>query len=401
LVRADLLLLAACGLFLLGCRGESESVPAVESNARRPDRHGVYHIQPGDNIQAILDDVAQQSPGATIRVHAGTYRPSRYGQALIHFNRQHDGITLEGEGDVQLTAANPAVANRADKSYPAIVNHVVFFGDQVSSNTVLRNVTITGANGFVGTDAQLPAIESNSPLPELQKGLFFYRDGGAIKIFGRSYPTIENVTVIKNRTGLCGAGVSIEHRGFSERMVVFRNCQFRDNHCPATGSAVDVLGGSAVQLDNCLFVGNIANTGMDAVAAEFGLRYKPEHGCGALTVFPKSRAFVRRCTFTANWNGVDDLGTGSVYEDCIFWHNTAGDGSRPSGPYELDVTDASRVRRCFIDGNILDLQHTIDPKSNTMKPSAPDFNERFEPQMADYQGIGYRVDPPVTQSGDF
>lgn len=380
----------------IGCESSSRR-PVPKSKAPKPDSSGVYHIRPGDDIQAVLDVVAARSPAATIRIHAGTYRPSGYGQALIHFNRVHDGITLEGEGDVVLTAANTDVAHADDSSYPAVVNHVVFFGDQISSNTVLRGVRITGANGFVGTDDELPSIEENSQMPQLRKELFYYLDGGAIKIFGRSYPTIENVDVIENRTRLCGAGVSIEHRGFSAKLVRFRNCRFRDNHCPGTGAAIDVLRGSAVQLDNCLFVGNVANTGMDAIAAEYGLRYKAEHGCGALTVFPKSRAMVRRCTFTANWNGVDDQGTGSVYEDCIFWHNTAGDGSRPAGPYELDIAAGSGVRRCFIEGNILDLQDSIDSQANTMRPLDPDFNDLFEPQSEDYRGIGYRDQPSVIQ----
>ena len=42
-----------------------------------------------------------------------------------------------------------------------------------------------------------------------------------------------------------------------------------------------------------------------------------------MTVFAGSQATVSRCTFTGNWNGVDDAGTGSTYVDSIFWKNTA------------------------------------------------------------------------------
>ena len=66
-----------------------------------------------------------------VYVHAGTYRPAAHGQALIWFNRRHDGITLETVGEVVLTAANPAIADNKAPSFPAVVNHVVYFGDGV------------------------------------------------------------------------------------------------------------------------------------------------------------------------------------------------------------------------------------------------------------------------------
>ncbi|MEO8497254.1 MAG: right-handed parallel beta-helix repeat-containing protein, partial [Planctomycetota bacterium] len=364
---------AVLGISLLtgGCRPHKDTPPRPVEQAARE----VFDVHPGDDVQQVLDEAAlalQGNPSGkvTVRMHAGTYRPLRQGQALIHFNRQHDGITLEGVGQVVLTAANDEVADRADASFPAVVNHVVFFGDGISSRTVLRGMTITGANGFAGNDDSLPAIEPDSDLPQLVKNLFFYLDGGAIKIFGRSYPTIDSVIIEQNSTRLCGAGASVEHRGFLERAAVFRNCVFRNNSCPGTGAAIDVLGGSAAKIENCLFVGNIANTGMDQIATEFGLEYNPEHGCGALTVFPGSRVAVSRCTFTNNWNGADDQGIGSTYLDTIFWKNVAGNRSRPGGPYELDIADASDVRSCFFGGDLVDLRGTIDPARNNL--NAPD-----------------------------
>lgn len=398
-IPAAIVLLVA---FLAGCRSQ---VPTTEPSDERgniaPDASGVFHVQPGENIQTVLDAAAKQAP-AVVKIHAGTYRPSEFGQALIRFNRQHDGLVLEAEGEVVLTAANPVVANPDAPGFPAVVNHVVFFGDGITGKTVLRGVQITGANGFVATDREVPMIEPDSPLPELEKNLFFYADGGAIKIFGRSYPVIEDVDVVENRTRLCGGGVSVEHRGFSDQPAVFRNCRFLNNRCPGTGSAIDVLGGSAVELENCLFAGNIANTGMEAIALEFGLQYKPEHGCGALTVFPESRAAVQRCTFTANWNGVDDEGYSS-YADCVFWHNTATDGSRPGKPYELDIRDASRVRGCMIGGDLPDLQQAVSPEHNDLDPPAPEFDVFFQPSAAGYEGVGYRrpdskVPPPPVSS---
>ena len=392
------LLIAVLGIPLLagGCQPREDA--AAGPIAPKSIEHAapvIHDVYPGDDIQKVLDGAAlalndDLSGKVTVRLRAGTYRPPRHGQALIHFNRRHDGITLEGVGNVVLTAANDKVADRSDASFPAVVNHVVFFGDGVSSRTILRGVTITGANGFAGDDDALPSIEPDSDIPQLAKSLFYYVDGGAIKIFGRSYPTIDSVIVADNYTKLCGAGVSVEHRGFFDSAAVFKNCEFRNNRCPGTGSAIDVLGGSAAEIENCLFVGNIANTGMDQIAAEYGLRYNPEHGCGALTVFPDSRVSVRRCTFTANWNGADDKGVGNAYIDSIFWHNTAGDGSRPGEPYELDIIDARNVRGCYFGGGRVDLRATIDATKNNLQARDPEFDAAYRPLVAEYKNIGYR-----------
>ena len=380
-----------------GCRRTETENGAVSSDAGRD----IVEVYPRDDVQSVLDAAAETLRGApsksiVVRLHEGTYRPQQQGQALLRFNRQHDGITLEGVGKVVLTAANEEVAERGDAGFPAVVNHVVFFGDGISSRTVLRGVTITGANGFFGDDSTLPPIEPDSDLPQLKKALFYYLDGGAIKIFGRSYPTIDNVVIENNVTKLCGAGVSIEHRGFSDNAVSLKNCVFRNNACPGTGAAVDVLGGSAARIENCLFVGNIANTGMERIAAEYGLRYNPEHGCGALTVFPESRVFVRRCTLTGNWNGADDKGVGSSYVDTIFWRNTAGDGSRPGEPYELDIANARNVRGCYFGGTLVDLRGTIDPETNNLSAPDPQFDSLWRPLAEEYKNIGYRPEVGLT-----
>ncbi len=377
-----------CGM-LVGC---SRTQTEVTASLPEPGDDGSFHVYPGEDIQRCLDAAAASSI-KTVTVHAGTYRPAAPAQALIHFTRQHDGITLQGEGEVILSAANADVANPSDRSYPAIVNHVVYFGDGIGGGTTLRGVTLTGANGFVGTDDSLPALEPPSERPEIQtRGMFYYLDGGAIKIFGRSAPLIEDVLVHDNFTRLCGAGVSVEQRGLTAESAVFRDCLFINNRCPGTGAAIDLLSGSSANIENCLFVGNIANTGMDQIAVEFGLTYKPQHGCGALTVFPQSRAEVSRCTFTQNWNAVDDAGQGSRYLDCIFWHNDASDGSRPGGPYELDVA-AAEVRGCWIGGPINDLRGTIDSTANQLNAPDPQLDDTFVPQaqsLSHPQQTGYR-----------
>ncbi len=79
-------------------------------------------------------------------------------------------------------------------------------------------------------------------------------------------PTIENVEVVDNYTSPCGGGVSVEHLDQIQESLLFRNCIFRNNRTQTTGSAVDLLRASHATIENCLFVGNLANLGVDVVA---------------------------------------------------------------------------------------------------------------------------------------
>jgi hypothetical protein len=353
-----------------------------------------YHVHPKDQIQDALEAAARDPVNKTVYVHAGTYRPRARGQALIWFNARHDGITLEAIGDVILTARNPEIADPQAPSYPAVVNHVVYFGDGVSRNTVFRGFKITGANNFTTGSGQQSPIESD----DVRKTPFFFADGGGIKVYARSYPTIEHVEVYGNYTSPCGGGVSVEHLGQVQDSVLFRHCVFRDNRTQITGAAVDLLHGSRATIENCLFVGNVANLGVDYVGMLGGAEYRPEHGSGAMTVFEGSRATVSRTTFTGNWNGVDDNGMGSTYVDTIFWKNNLRGGISPGSRYEVDITDGTGVRGCFIHGDVSDLRGTVDQKANTFDPPDPRFDAQYSPQASQYASVGYRpVKPPTSQ----
>jgi hypothetical protein len=384
-------------------------VPAAAAGVA-PDpqpEHGAYHVRPGQNIQRALDLAAANPECKIVKVHDGTYSPSARGQALIAFNYRHDGVQLIAEGAVTLSAANPQIADPKSGSYPAVVNHVVYFGDGVSRNTVLRGFRITGGNHFVTDHGSGRALEPR--FEELRKTegyyghLFFYTDGAGIKIFGRSYPTLEGLEVCDNYASPCGGGVSIEHRGFTESSVLFRDCIFRGNRAMVTGSAVDLLPGSTAVLTNCLFVGNISNLSNEYTYVEGNIRwpnipalvrstagYLPDHGSGALTVFPNSMAVVDRCTFTANYNGMDDRGSRTVIRDSIFWMNTARGGIRPGARYELDIVHAGLVSNCFIRGEISDLRGKIDPARNNLNPPDPEFDAEFRPRHELYKAVGYR-----------
>ena len=356
-----------------------------------PQADAAYHVYPGDDIQAALEAAARDPIHKTVKVHAGTYRPQRPGQALIFFAARHDGIALEAVGRVVLTAAHAERADPNAASYPAIVNHVVFFGDGISRRTVLRGFTITGANNFASrNEGPEPIQPDSSNGVRWEKGLFFYADGGGIKVFGRSYPTLKDLAIHDNYASPCGGGISIEHRGFDAEAVRIENSVFRNNRCQITGAAVDVLPGSAVVLDNCLFVGNVANLGPDYVGRGGGGEYNKAHGSGALTVFPGARVEVRDCTFTDNWNGVDDKGRGSAYRNTIFWMNVRAGGIAPGSRYEVDLLDSRRFSGCFVRGQIDDLRGTLDPKRNVLQAPNPQFDENYRPQAPAYAGVGYR-----------
>jgi hypothetical protein len=345
-----------------------------------------YRVRPGGSIQAALELAAKDPVNKTVYVQAGTYRPAEHGQALIWFNRRHDGITLEAVGEVTLTAANPAIADNKAPSFPAVVNHVVYFGDGISAKTVLRGFRVTGANNYTTGTGQRSPIESD----DVPKTPFFYLDGGGIKIYARAYPVIERVEVVGNCTSPCGAGVSVEHGGRPLDAAVFRDCIFRDNRTQVTGAAVDLLHGSRATLENCLFVGNIANLGVDYVGLLTGGEYHPENGSGAMTVFEGSHADVSRCTFTGNWAGVDDNSADSTYVKSIFWNNTLKGGISAGARYEIDITNGSGVRESFIHGETDDLRGTIDRAVNIFDPPDPRFDAQFAPQAPEYAAVGYR-----------
>jgi hypothetical protein len=380
------LLLGTCVLPVTGFARQDKTKPGIDTGVSVDAKAAAYHVYPKGQIQDALDAAARDPVRKTIYVHAGTYRPPARGQALIWFNARHDGITLEAVGEVVLTAGNPEIADAQAPSFPAVVNHVVYFGDGVSRKTVFRGFKITGARNFTTGSGEKSPIESD----DVRKTPFFYLDGGGIKVYARAYPTVEHVEVYENYTSPCGGGVSVEHLGQPQDSVLFRNCIFRNNRTQVTGSAVDLLHGSHATIENCLFVGNVSNLGVDYVGLLTGGEYHPEHGSGALTVFEGSRATVSRSTFTGNWNGVDDNGTGSTYVDTIFWKNNLRGGISPGPRYEIDITDGAGVRGSFIHGDLNDLRGTISRDLNTLDAPDPRFDAQFSPRASQYSKVGYR-----------
>ena len=346
-----------------------------------------YHVFPEENIQEALDAAARNPTNKVVKVHAGVYRPKGRGQALVWFNQAHDGIQLEAVGKVILTAANPDLTDSKDPAHPAVVNHVVYFGDGITQATLLQGFTITGANHFVTT--QSPEIE---PSADFKKNLFFYADGGAIKIFGRSSPTLRHLEISDNYASPCAGGVSIQQQwpadGSVPPAVSIRDCVFRQNRSQVTGAAVDLLPGSSAVISNCLFLGNASNQGVNYISNN---KAHPEFTNSApLTVFPTSRALVQHCTFTGNRNGADDLGHQSVYQDCIFWHNDLGGAFYGGARYDLDIEDHAEVTGCVFSGAVLDRRDVVSKQANTFNAPDPRFDAQFKPGAPEYATAGAR-----------
>jgi hypothetical protein len=372
-------------LFFAGAEAAYCSSPAC-----KPDG---YHVFPGGSIQEALDAAAHNPTNKIVRVHAGVYRPNGRGQALIFFNRAHDGIRVEAIGEVTLSAANSDLADPKDPASPAIVNHVVYFGDGISDATVLQGFRITGANHFVSMEP--PEIEPNAGL---KRNMFFYADGGAIKVFGRSSPTLRQLTVFENYASPCAGGISVQQQWLESESapppVRIQDCVFRQNRSQITGAAVDLLPGSSALITNCLFVANIANLGVNYISPNPA---QPEFTNSApLTVFPTSRAIVQSCTFVGNRNGAEDLGHRSIYQNCIFWHNDLAGGFYEAERYDIDVEDQGQVTGCVFGGRILDRRGLVSDSKNVFHASDPEFDAGFTPHSAACAGAGARVPIPST-----
>jgi len=346
-----------------------------------------YHVHPGENIQEALDAAARNPTNKVVKVHTGEYRPAAKRQALIWFNQSHNGVHLEALGAVTLTAANADLTNPRAEGFPAVVNHVVYFGTGVTSNTVLQGFRITGANHFV-SEKFTRQMEPDTVIP---KNLFFYTDGGAIKIFGQSSPTLRNLEVVDNYASPCAGGISIQQEGLNQNEVLIENCIFRGNRAQVTGSAVDLLAGSAARIVNCLFVGNASNQGIDVIYQHPGdINFT---NSGVLTIFQRSRALVKRCTFTGNRNAVDDMGGASSYVNCVFADNRLASGLNGTTRYELDLPYGATVTGCAIRGTLLDPHKSVGAKENILAASPPLFDATYSPTASDYGNAGYRPAP--------
>jgi hypothetical protein len=342
-------------------------------------RDGAYHVFPADSLQEAVNRAADDPKHKRVIVHEGTYAPVRPAQALVYLHRHHEGVQLIGLGRPTLTAANATIADPAKRSSPAVVNHIFYLGDGLSTNTLVQGFRLTGANHFVNT-ADTFLIE---PDQSVRKGRFYYGDGGAIKVYHRSYPVLRDLEIFDNFASPCAGGISIQHEGATNGMVQIENCIFRNNRAEVTGAALDLLWGSSARVVNCLFEGNVSNTGP-------GEGENPFNNNGAITVFPRSRLILERCTLTGNRNGVDDQSGLGQFLRCVVRGNTRDGGFTAQPRYELDLPKGGLVQDCVIQGPIRDPLSVVDRSRNRL-------TESTEPHLED-AGVGYQPTPKaVTQ----
>ncbi len=350
-----------------------------------------YHVYPGQSIQEAVDLAGRNPTNKMVKVHAGEYRPAAKRQALVWFNASHNGVRLEAVGAVTLTAANPALTSPRAEGYPAVVNHVVYFGHGVGSNTVIQGFRLTGANHFV-SDKFTRQMEPDTVVP---KNLFFYTDGGAIKVFGRSSPTLRNLEIVDNYASPCAGGISVQQEGLNQEPVVIENCIFRHNLAQVTGSAIDLLAGSAARIQNCLLTGNASNQGIDVVGERSGELHFTNSG--VLTIFQHSVALVQNCTFAGNRNAVDDMGGASVYRNCVFVDNGMTNGLAGTQRYEMDLPAGARVTGCVFHSPLPDPRGVVRSAENLLQAPGPQFDSDFVPAAPEYRAAGYRPSPaPVS-----
>lgn len=122
---------------------------------------------------------------------------------------------------------------------------------------MVENLRLTGAHHFVTHSFQ----DRMEPDRTFRKGRFYYGDGGAIKIYRRSAPVLRRLEIVGNYASPCAGGISIQQEGATNRAVLIEDCVFRDNRAEVTGAALDLLWGSHARVVNCLFTGNVSNTG--------------------------------------------------------------------------------------------------------------------------------------------
>ena len=133
------------------------------------------------------------------------------------------------------------------------------------------------------------------------------------------------------------------------------------------------------------FEGNVSNTGP-------GEGENPFSNNGAITVFPRSRLSMERCTMTGNRNGVDDSSGLGEYVKCLFNDNTRDGGFTRQPRFEMDLSRGATVRQCAIFGPVRDPLSAIRPTDNRLEASAPGETREDGPSW--WKEVGYHQENP-------
>ena len=299
---------------------------------------------PRASIQDALEAAARDPVNKTVFVHAGTYRPPARGQALIWFNARHDGITLEAVGDVDPHRRQPRDRRSpARPAIPAVVNHVVYFGDGVSRKTVLRGFKITGAEQL---HHRLRREVADRIRRHPQDAVLLHRrrrhQGLRARPIRRSSTSRSSATTPARAAAACRSSTSGSRRSRCSSATASSATTARRR--PA--SAFDLLHGSRATLENCLFVGNVANLGVDYVGLLARRRVPPRARLrrhdGVRRARRRRSAAARSPATGTAWTTPAPAAPTSTRSS---GRTRSPGGISPGARYELDITDGAGVQR--------------------------------------------------------
>ena len=282
--------------------------------------NGTSWINAFSNLQAAIDSA---KIGDTIKVAAGTYRPTGYN--FYKFFELKNGVTF-------LAGYSPATGDTTD----ALRNWVNFR-------------VILSADFLNGTLADSLVVARNVSALTVMDG-FFIRDARTfgLRIFNSSNVFLRNIIVENNVVNAVSVYNSVAD---------FRNCVFANN---LYGKTINNEAGSTSSFYNCVLTGNTASSTNRPII----------ENTDAVTTFIN-------CTIANNtgiaFNGV---GTGSAtIRNCIFWNNK--DNNRIENCDIVSPLQPLQVSHCitqtYYNMSVNSLLVSIHPRFvNILNPAGPD-----------------------------
>ena len=282
--------------------------------------NGTSWINAFSNLQAAIDSAKS---GDTIKVAAGTYRPTGYN--FYKFFELKNGVTF-------LAGYSPATGDTTDAlrnwvNFRVILSADFLNGTLADSLVVARNVSaLTVMDGFFIRDARMFGL----------------------RIFSSSNVFLRNIIVENNFVN----AISV-YNSFAD----FRNCVFANN---LHGRTVNNEAGSSSSFYNCVLTGNTASSTNRPII----------ENTNAVTTFIN-------CTITNNtgiaFNGV---GAGSAtIRNCIFWNNK--DNNRIENCDIVCPLQPLQISHCitqtYYNPSVNSLFVSIHPRFvNILNPAGPD-----------------------------
>ncbi|MDY7109090.1 MAG: right-handed parallel beta-helix repeat-containing protein [Planctomycetota bacterium] len=250
-------------------------------------RGAEYLVEPGQSIQAVIDDPATMD-GDVVIVLPGVY------QELIDFRGK--AITLQSVAPQDWSTVAETVLDGA------AAGCVVSFVSGEGPDTVLEGFTVTG-----GYDAS----------------------GGGMRMFGAS-PTVRYCLFKGNDAMYEGGAMLADFQSGPEVL----NCRFLDNTASYGGAVSNIT--SVPLIVNCDFAGNTALYGGTG---------------GAIDNLAQSDAFIVNCTFFANHAGaggaVANSSSAPTLSNCVLWGNSSDYGDDEI----VNYGELATVRYCDVAGS--------------------------------------------------